>query len=94
MLKRNDKAERYVEFFYRTGTISFKQSKEDDKATKQLLASSIKDVRMLFDNPEDLGRAFSLTVPGSIFHLIAHSAKEAECWVRIFKIVLEMNHQN
>jgi len=36
-----------------------------------ILANEVKDVRMLFDNPEDLGRAFSLTIPGSIFHLVA-----------------------
>lgn len=48
---------------------------------------------MLFDDPEDLGRAFGLTVPGSIFHLTAVTAKEAECWVRVFKIILEMNNK-
>ena len=35
-MKRQDKQERYVEFYYRTGTISFKLTSEDEKATKTI----------------------------------------------------------
>jgi hypothetical protein len=53
LLKRSDSEPRYVEFFYRTGTVSFKLNKEDLKPTKVVLSKDIKDVRMMFDNPED-----------------------------------------
>lgn len=46
---------------------------------------------MLFDNPEDMGRAFNFTIKGSIYHLCAYHSKEAECWVRILKLVKDMN---
>jgi hypothetical protein len=52
LMKRNDKSNRYIEFFYRTEAVSFKKAREDDSATKQLLASEIKDIRMLNDLPE------------------------------------------
>lgn len=61
-MKRNNNEKRYVEFYYRTGTISFKMSKDDEKPTKSILASKIKEVRMLFDNPEDMGRAFNFSI--------------------------------
>ncbi len=61
------------------------------KPTKTILAQSIKDVRMIHDHPDQIGRAFAIVIPGSTFQLLALTVKEAECWVRIFKIVLQMN---
>jgi hypothetical protein len=49
---------------------------------------------MLFDDAEDMGRAFNIVIKGSISQLVALHSKEAECWVRIFKIVKEMNINN
>jgi hypothetical protein len=93
LIKRHDKTPRYFEFFFGTGTVSIRMSKKSPDTTKTILAETIKDVKMIYDNQEDRGRAFSVTVPGSVFHLASYTAKEAECWVRVFRIVRDMNSQ-
>ena len=91
LIKRHDKTPRFFEFFFGTGTVSIRLSKETPDTTKIILAEKIKDVKMIYDNPEDRGRAFSVTVPGSVFHLASYTAREAECWVRVFRLVRDMN---
>lgn len=46
---------------------------------------------MLNDQPEDIGRAFSMTTDQGIMQLVGPSIKDTECWIRIIKIVIQMN---
>ena len=90
-MKRSDKSVRFFEFIYKSGQIKIKLSKYDRQVTKTIQAEQIMDVRLLFDCENEKGRAFSLTVQNSCYTLVAYHSKEAECWVRIFHIVKEMN---
>lgn len=93
LYKRSDKSKRFVDFYYRTGIICFRKAKDDTQPSKQIVAQNILDVRMLNDQPEDIGRAFSLTTDKGIMQLVGPTIKDTECWTRILKLVIEMKQQ-
>jgi len=77
ILKRNNQQKRYLEFVFSTAILLIKEKKTDLKPTKSIFANEIIDVRLLFDNPNDVGRAFSFTIRDMVFNLAATHAVEA-----------------
>lgn len=77
ILKRNNNQKRYFEFIFSSAIILIKEKKTDVKPTKSIFANEIIDVRLLFDNPNDVGRAFSFSIKNMVFHLVTNHALEA-----------------